>query len=283
MKKIQTYRKETFIYFLIAFILCTNSHAQTTAYDTTKVTQNPPEEKATNLAKQLANPISSLISVPMQFNARWKGGIDNKGFSTATNFQPVIPFSISKDWNLIMRVIVPVISTSKYTPDTKFGLGDIVHSFFLSPKKAAHGIVWGAGPVILWPSATDRSLGQGKLGVGPTAVGLTQQGKLTAGLLANHVWSVVGPGTRENTSATFLQPFFVYGQSTAVILSSESTYNWKRSQWTVPIYLAGRKMLKIGSTHFSADLGGGYYVERPDYAPKWALRTTMTLLLPKKK
>lgn len=218
----------------------------------------------------------------MQFNARWKGGIDNKGFATVTNFQPVIPFSISKDWNLIMRAILPVISTSQYTPTVKFGMGDVVHSFFFSPKKPTYGIVWGVGPVLLWPTATDRTLGQGKFGMGPTAVGLTQQGKVTVGLLANHVWSVMGPGTRPNTSATFLQPFFVYGQSTAVILSSEASYNWKKTDWTVPIYLAGRKMLKIGTTHFSADLGGGYYVQRPDYAPRWALRSTLTLLLPKK-
>ena len=57
-----------------------------------------------DLAMKLANPVSSLISVP--FQANWDFGI---GLNDATRFtlniQPVIPISLTDDLNLIVRTI----------------------------------------------------------------------------------------------------------------------------------------------------------------------------------
>src|SRR3954470_4591222 len=67
-------------------------------------------DEAAKLAKQLSNPISSLISVPFQANEDFHMGPTNKGYQFKLNIQPVIPVSIGKDWNLIIRTILPVIS-----------------------------------------------------------------------------------------------------------------------------------------------------------------------------
>lgn len=122
----------------------------------------------------------------------------NPGYRTqdVLNIQPVIPIGISKDWNLIVRWIAPIVyqplPNQPSTPETgAYGLGDMVPSFFISPGNPGK-LIWGVGPVLQLPTATSSYLGQGKLGLGPTAVALMQPGHWTLGVLVNNVWSVAG-------------------------------------------------------------------------------------------
>jgi 4-amino-4-deoxy-L-arabinose transferase-like glycosyltransferase len=133
------------------------------------------------LAKRLANPIASLISVPFQSNFDFNAGQDNDKFKYTLNIQLVTPWSLSTDWNLITPIIQPVIYQDELFPGlgSKFGLGDMNPSFFFSPEEPFHGWIWGAGPVVLLPTATDNALGTGQWGAGPTAVGLRQVGPWT--------------------------------------------------------------------------------------------------------
>jgi hypothetical protein len=146
------------------------------------------EKSDEELVKELANPISSLISVPFQNNFEFNLGPNNDGFKYTLNFQPVIPISLNKDWNVIVRTIVPIIDQSDVIePNTsQGGLSDITQSFFFSPKKPVAGMIVGAGPVFLYPSATDDLLGSEKWGAGPTIVLVKQTGGWTYGVLFNH-------------------------------------------------------------------------------------------------
>jgi hypothetical protein len=242
-------------------------------------------EGEADLAKKLQNPIASLISVPLKLS--WDTGIGPADADRYTlNIQPVVPISLTEDTNLIVRTIVPIIKAESPVPggDDESGLGDILQSFFFSPKEpTAGGWVWGAGPVLLYPSASNDAVGGEKWGAGPTVVLLKQDSGWTYGLLANHVWSFAGTDKRADVSATFLQPFLSYTTKayTTYGINTESTYDWKSTQWTVPINLSVSQLVKFGSQPVSFQLIARGYVERPDGGPDWGLSFTTTFLFPK--
>ena len=132
--------------------------------------------------------------MPFQFNYDTGYG-PNDGDKAYVNVQPVIPFTLNEDWNLISRTILPIAWQNDIAGPSgdQFGLGDITQSLFFSPSKpTASGIIWGVGPVLLLPTATDELLGGAKMGSRSDAVVLKQKGAWTVGVLANHIWSFAG-------------------------------------------------------------------------------------------
>jgi len=239
------------------------------------------------LAQELSNPLADLMSIPFQMNYDRDIGPRDDGWKLQTNIQPVIPFSLNEDWNLISRTIIPVIDQDDIFPGagSQFGLGDINLSLFFSPRKpTSHGVTWGIGPVLLLPTATDDLLGAEKWGAGPAAVALTIRGPWTIGFLANHVWSYAGDSDRQDISNTFLQPFAAYTWPSAwtVSLQSESTYNWKTEKWSVPINAAVSKLVRWGKLPVSLQAGIGYWAESPQTGPEgFRFRLQATFVLPK--
>lgn len=236
------------------------------------------------LAKKLANPVASLISVPLQYNYDENFGPDENGSKSLLNIQPVWPFTLNDEWNLITRTIIPLVDQHDIPTGTdESGIGDILQSFFFSPKAPVNGWILGAGPAILYPSASDEVLGGEKWGLGPTAVALRQDGPWTYGVLTNHVWSVAGDEDRADISSTFLQPFVAYitKTKTTFSLNTESTYDWENDQWTVPVNLMVAQLLKIGPQIIQVQAGVRYWAESPDNGPEhWGARMVLTFLFP---
>lgn len=236
------------------------------------------------LAKQLSNPVASLVSVPFQLN--WDHGLgpDDEGRRFLMNFQPVMPFKLNDDWNLIARVIVPILAQPVLVEggQPSSGLGDLLISGFLSPSRG--GLTWGVGPVIGLPVSSDPVLGSGKYNLGPTAVVLKQAGPWTMGALVNHVWSIGGDAGRADVNQTFLQPFVAYGKKGwTFTVNSESTANWKAEsgdKWTVPINVSLSKVVKLGKRPMSIGAGPRFYVDAPSGGPSWGFRLNLTLLFP---
>jgi hypothetical protein len=207
-------------------------------------------DKSAELAKKLANPVAALISVPLQVNHDQNFGVHDDGSKSVLNVQPVIPFSISSNWNLITRTIVPLIDQQDIPVrgEDESGLGDIVQSFFFSPKEPVGGWILAIGPVGLYPTASDEMLGGEKWGAGPTVLALQQSGPCTYGLLANHIESFAGDDDRGDISLTFVQPFLSYitKTKTTLGLNTESTYDWESEEWSVPVNMTVSQLLKIG-------------------------------------
>jgi hypothetical protein len=258
---------------LLAGLAVAPAHAQTAGDD------------ASALAQQLANPVASLISVPFQGNWDFGIGPEDDGWRWTMNVQPVIPFSIGEDWNVISRTILPVVYQEDVVPGTdQFGLGDTVQSLFLSPKEPwPAGLIWGVGPVLLLRTGTDELLRAGKWGAGPTAVVLKQMGPWTAGVLANHLWSFAGDGGRADVDATFLQPFLNYttSRATSFVLNTESTYDWEAEEWSVPIHFGVAQVVRIGGQRVQIGVQGRWWVETPAGGAEWGFRVPITLLFPR--
>jgi hypothetical protein len=245
------------------------------------------QDDAQELAKKLSNPIASLISVPLQLNYDDNIGPGERGDKWLLNVQPVIPISLSKEWNLISRTIVPIINQKDVSaPSVRdTGFGDVLQSFFFSPvQPTAGGWIWGAGPVLLLRTGEDN-LSQEKWGGGPTVVVLKQEHGWTYGALANHIWSFAGSDSARDISATFLQPFLAYTtkSATTFTLNTESTYDWKSEKWSVPINATVAQLIKIGNQPLSIGGGARYWASTPDdVGPKgWGFRVFITALFPK--
>lgn len=243
--------------------------------------------EAQDLAKKLAYPITSLISLPIQVNYDDDMGVDDGGYRLSAIIQPVIPFSLNEDWNVISRTIVPIVSQDDIYPGagSQFGLGDIVQSVFFSPKSpTAGGAIWGVGPVVLVPTATDDLLGGEKWGAGPTVVVLKQMGPWTVGALGNHIWSFAGNRDRADVDVSFMQPFVSYTtpDSWTFTLQTETTYNWDAEEWSIPINAVVSKLIRIGSQPISLSAGVRYWAGSPDGGPEGiGFRVGLTFLFPK--
>jgi hypothetical protein len=205
----------------------------------------------TELAKKTQNPVADLISVPFQNNINFGVG-PNDDVQYILNVQPVIPFRLTEDWNLISRTIAPLIYQPELAPGVGdvFGLGDIQQSLFFSPAKPGK-LIWGVGPILQFPTATDDSLGQGKWGAGPTAVALTVHGPWVLGALVNNVWSFAGDSDRRDVNQMLIQPFVNYNLPDAwyVVTAPIITADWEAEsddRWTVPLGAGVGKIVRLG-------------------------------------
>ena len=243
------------------------------------------ESNTENLAKAAQNPVANMISVPFQNNFNFGIG-PNNAMQYVLNIQPVIPISLSKDWNLITRTIMPIINMPSPAPGvaSASGLGDINPTLFLSPANSGK-FIWGVGPTFTLPTATDGALGNGKWCAGPAVVALTMQGHWVIGALANNQWSFAGYGSQD-VNAMLVQPFVNYNLPHGWYLTSAPiiTSNWKASssdRWTVPVGGGIGKIQRIGKLPLNIQLSAFYNVEKPDNGADWQLRFQVQFLFPK--
>jgi hypothetical protein len=236
------------------------------------------------LAKQSENPVADLISVPFQHNFNFGVGPYGK-LQYDMNFEPVVPFHITNDWNLITRTIVPVLSQPQLTPfdSREFGIGDVNPTFFLSPSHSGD-LIWGVGPTFTLPTATGNNLGSHKWSAGPAFVVLTIQGPWVVGVLGNNQWSFASVGNGKSVNALLVEPFVNYnfpgGDGWYVFSDPIITANWNSSgeKWQVPIGGGVGRLFKVGKLPIKVSIGVFDNVIRPKYGARWQTSFEVTFI-----
>jgi hypothetical protein len=242
------------------------------------------QDDAAELAKKLANPIAALVSVPFQNNTDYGIG-DMQGTRNTMNFQPVIPITLSKNLNMITRVVLPVVTQYNITGEheKQNGLADAVVSAFFSPSNSTK-LTWGAGPVFLVPVGTNEYLTSKKFGVGPTVVALKQANGWTIGGLANQIWSIAGSDDRPDVSQLFVQPFVVYNWKSGAGIGGnmEWTQNWKASSTTLWFNPTISALTSLGKQKTQFVIGPRINLAAPDGAKAdWGWRAVVIFLFAK--
>lgn len=253
---------KTPILLLLAVMISIGAYAQT-------------EEQ--QLAQEVTNPVAPMISVPLQNN--YDINIGPAGGSRYTlNLQPVLPVQLGPRFNLINRLIVPVVSQHDVAgkSGSQFGMGDVLYSAFFSPKHAP--FTFGIGPIIAFPTAAN-GIGAGEFAVGPTMVAMFKSSRkgINFGILANSLFA------NSYTSSLF-NPFFSKATRTGASVGLSFNFNeeWRSSKFSGDAGLSYSKLRKWGNQRLN--LGGGprVFFGNPRGRPQWGLRATLTLLYPKK-
>jgi hypothetical protein len=246
----------------------------------------PAGPDSTSLAKQTQNPVADLISIPFQFNFN-TGGDLNDATLFNMNFQPVIPFRLTEDWNIVARTILPFLNIPGPDGSRFSGIGDLQQQVFFSPSKPGK-LIWGVGPIFSLPTATTAPAETGSWGAGPTFVALTMKGPWVIGALANNVWTFADSGDSTEVNQFLLQPFINYnfGKGWALAYAPIITANWDApsgNEWTVPVGIGISRTVVFNKRPMS--LSAQYYhnAKRPDGSAANQLRIIVSLLYPKGK
>ncbi len=242
-------------------------------------------EESGELAHQAQNPVAHLISVPFQNNFNFGVGPEDD-LQYVLNMQPVVPFTLNDDWNLVTRTIIPLVYQPELAPGVgnSGGLGDIQASFFFSPARAGR-VIWGAGPVLVLPTANKDIFGTGKTSVGLSAVALTMRGPWVVGGLISNVVSVAGDSDRRDISLLTMQPFVNYNLARGWYLTTSPliTADWKAdsdNRWTVPVGGGVGRVFRVGHQALNVQLQAFDNVSHPDGAASWSLRFQVQLMFP---
>jgi hypothetical protein len=243
---------------------------------------------ASELNKQLSNPVTSLWSLAFQFN---NYRLENGEWNYNLQFQPVLPIGLTKDLNLITRPVIPLYNSVPHETapghfERTTGFGDMILLELFSPADSGKWIL-GAGPTFIFPTATSTFTGQGKWQAGPALVVGYLTDKFIVGAFPQQWWSFAGDSDRPDTSQMNLQPIaaWFFGEGWSVGYSGNILANWKApssNRWTVPVGVAVGKVLKLGRLPVKVQLAGQYMPIRPDnVGQEWNIQLQLTPVIPK--
>jgi len=237
-----------------------------------------PSATAQQLAKEALNPFSQYIKVPLQSVTGFRVSPSNKTGENV-NVEPVIPFSVGSQWTIIVEPLLAVEYTP--SPSATTGLQDMQMSVFLTPERTGRWI-WGVGPIVEIPTATNSQLGTGKWSAGPTGAVIYSNGPWLNGVLASELLSFAGSEHRAGVNLTSFEPqvSYTFADGWYVQSSPTITYDWTAAAWTLPMGVDVGKALTVGEQAMSLQLGAYDLVERPTGDPEWIIRASVTLLFP---
>jgi len=244
-----------------------------------------PQAEMMALAKASQNPVANMTTIPFQFNWFSGGGIPGAQTLSQTLIQPVLPLPLNKDFNIVSRTIVPVVSIPIQNGGKQQGIGDIQEQVYFSPS-ASKGLIWAFGPVFSLPAATNSAIVTGQFAAGPSLVLLGMPGKFVIGGVANQMWRFAGNNSTTAINSFYVQPFINYNFNLGWSISTAPSIsaNWSAAsgqQWTVPIGMGVSKITLVGKQPISISFQYYHNAVRPDNVGSDQVRMAVAFLFPK--
>jgi len=267
------------------------AHAQRAETDSARDVRH--DKEAASLAKASQNPVANMVSLPLQYNYYANGGLGTAR-QMVLNVQPVLPLPIGKNWLVVSRTIVPFVSiplpevipssVNQLARPQFGGIADIQEQAYLTSSKPGKW-TWAVGPILSFPTATNRLARSGQWGLGPTAVALTMPGPWVIGTLVNNVWRIGGNANGHELNTFTLQPFMNYNLAHAWAISTAPliTSDWSAregNRWTVPIGAGVSKIAHVGDQPLNFILQYYHNVKHPDLGGSNQLRMEVAALWP---
>jgi hypothetical protein len=240
-----------------------------------------PEKGSDTAAKDAAeNPVAAAISLPLQNNTYFGVGPYRRAENVLL-IEPVVPLRLSENWMVISRTIVPVVVVPRLssTAGVDYGLSNIQPQFYLSPVHTGK-FVWGVGPQLWLPTATDHSLGINKWGGGPATVGLFRSGHLLAGTLIGNQFAGVNH-VHENQMTINWFVFYNLKHGWYVLSTPIVTADWtaeRSKRWTVPVGGGAGKIFKIRNQPLNARAEFFNDVRTTNGGTDWQMQTQLQFL-----
>jgi hypothetical protein len=167
------------------------------------------------------------------------------------------------------------------TPDGATGFGD-VRFLDIAVLDAGHAILWGVGPTLVFPSATEVTMGQEKWQAGPAAAIAYVPKRWSLGVLAQNPISFAGDPDRADVNEMILQPFATYKLSKGWFVRTQPRmiFNWESRKQLIPLDLGVGRVFQIAGQYVSCFVEPSWNIAHDGPAPKYAITFGATFLYP---
>lgn len=245
------------------------------------------------VGRKLADPTSDVWALFTEFDWNFVQGKATTEYRDAQEilFQPVLPIPLADNLKLISRPVLPFASVPLPDGDGGFdrktGLGDIQLPLLLIPRGLSWGgdsVTYGAGPTLVFPTATSDPLGADRWEAGPALVGVFKNEQVTAGALGQYWWSYAGGSPSTNHGSLLYFAFYNLPNAWQIGTNPTITYNDKATsdnKWSVPIGFTVAKTTQIGKMPVKFQLGAEYFVvNQDDYGSRFQVKLNIIPVIP---
>jgi len=204
---------------------------------TSAAAQDAPSEEA---LAQANNPLANAYAINLQ--NYYSGSLYGIPDQSTNTFWARAGIPIGRT---LTRASLPLATRPTSSTDSQSGLGDFnIFTAYLFVSNPTTSV--GVGPLVVAPTASDESLGQGKWQLGAAAVAFKATPTVQVGGLLTWQASVGGDSDRPSTSLGAVQPFVIWQIGGGTYLRSTGiwTFDLKSGDYSVPLGFGLGRVIK---------------------------------------